>query len=433
MSGLSSSSCVVLVGGGVASAAAGAGLRVQGYDGRVVLVSDELHLPYERPPLSKEYLSGKFDVADFQTHPEGWYAENEIEVLLGTRVSSVDPVARRVTLSDGAALEYDALVLATGVRARALPGFTGDRVHSIRSITDTERLASRLTQSQHLAILGAGFIGCEVAAIAAAQGVRVTVFEPAPVPLARALGADFGRTMVDIHADHGVEIRSGHQVTSMTETDDGLLLHTADGETIACDELLVGVGSIPNTELAVAAGLRIDEATGGIATDEFGRTSDPRIYAIGDVASRLHPILGRAIRVEHHDTAQRHGANVAANILGHEEPFSDAPYFWSDQYDHSLKALGHAGPDATTVIRGSVEDRCFSVFSLEDGRVTAVATLDRPRDLMATRKLLGVPHQATAEQLADEGFDLKALLPQRPRTRPNGARQSGVCPSEACS
>jgi 3-phenylpropionate/trans-cinnamate dioxygenase ferredoxin reductase subunit len=408
---------VVLVGGGVASAAAAAGLRSQGYDGQVVLVSDELHLPYERPPLSKEYLSGKFGVADFQANPEGWYADNDVEVLLGTRVASIDPGGQRVGLSDGGSVGYDALVLATGVRARALPGFAGDRVHSIRSIADTERLAPRLVPGTHLAILGAGFIGCEVAAIAAARGVKVTVFEPEPVPLARALGAEFGRTMVAIHADNGVEIRAGELVTGMTETATGLQLHTRDGAVVECDELLVGVGSTPNAELAVQAGLAIDDVTGGIVTDELGRASAPNVFAIGDVASRLHPTYGRAIRVEHHDTAMRHGANAARNILGEAVPYTDEPYFWSDQYDHSLKAVGHAGPGATKVVRGSIEERSFSVFSLEDGQVTAVATLDRPRDLMAARKLLGVPHEASAEQLADDDFDLKALLPQRPRVR----------------
>ncbi|MFD7075148.1 NAD(P)/FAD-dependent oxidoreductase [Nocardioides sp. NPDC059952] len=414
---MTGSSGFVLVGGGVASAAAAAGLRDQGYDGRIVLVSDELHLPYERPPLSKEFLSGKFGLGDFQANPEGWYAENDVEVLLGTRVSAVDPGGQRVVLSDGGSLTYDSLVLATGVRARTLTGFEGDRVHSIRAIADSERLGARLAPGTHLAILGAGFIGCEVAAIAAARGVRVTVFEPAPVPLVRALGEEFGTTMVDIHADHGVDIRAGQQVTGMTETARGIELQTRDGEVVECDELLVGIGSIPNAELAVEAGIAVDGTDGGIVTDELGRTSAPHVFAIGDVASRLHPTYGRSVRVEHHDTAMRHGANAARNLLGQSVPFTDEPYFWSDQYDHSLKAVGHAGPTATKVVRGSVEGRSFSVFSLEDGRITAVATLDRPRDLMTTRKLLAVPHQATAAQVADEDFDLKGLLPQRPRVR----------------
>ncbi|MBN9747842.1 ferredoxin-NAD reductase [Amycolatopsis sp. A1MSW2902] len=410
----------VLAGGGVAAASAAAGLRNQGYDGQIVLVSDEPHLPYERPPLSKEFLAGKFGTGDFQANPDGWYAENDVEVLLGTRVASLDPGGRRVTLSDGGSLGYDALVLATGVRARTLPGFRGDRVHSLRSIVDSERLAARLKPGSRLVILGAGFVGCEVAAVAAARGVRVTVFEPEPVPLARALGPEFGGAMVAIHRERGVEIRSGQLVAEMTETATGLQLRTRDGEVVECDELLVGVGSIPNAELAAEAGLAVD---GGIVTDEFGRTSAPDVYAIGDVASRHHPAYGRALRVEHHDVALRHGGNVARNLLGDAVPFTDEHYFWSDQYDHSIKSVGHGSAGADKVLRRSAGERSFSVFSLEGGRITAVVTLDRPRDLMTTRKLLAVPHEVTADQLADPEFDLKSLLPQRPRARRSEAVQ----------
>ncbi|MFD4636300.1 NAD(P)/FAD-dependent oxidoreductase [Lentzea sp. NPDC058436] len=404
----------VLVGGGVAAAATAAGLRAAGYDGRLLLVSDELHLPYERPPLSKQYLAGQFGVGDFQANPEGWYAGNDVEVLLGTRVDALDPAAHEVRLSDGGTVAYDALVLATGVRARTLPGFTGDRVHSLRSVADSERLGARLRPGRHLVILGAGFIGCEVAAVAAARGVRVTVFEPEALPLARALGPEFGAAMVGVHGDRGVEIRAGQLITEMRETATGLELRTRDGEVVECDELLVGVGSIPNTELATGAGI---EVNGGVVTDEFGCTSAPDVFAIGDVASRFHPAYGHAVRVEHHDTAMRHGANAALNLLGEAVPFTDTHYFWSDQYDHSIKSVGHAGAEATKVLRGSVEDRSFSVFSLEGGRVTAVVTLDRPQDLMTTRKLLAVPHEVSAGQLADDGFDLRSLLPQRPRQR----------------
>lgn len=404
----------VLVGGGVAAAATAAGLRNQGFDGKIVLVSDELHLPYERPPLSKEFLAGRFGPGEFQANPEGWYADNDIEVLLGTRASAIDPAGRRVTLSDGGALAYDALVLATGVRARTLPGISGDRVHSLRSIADSERLAARLTPGAHLAILGAGFIGCEVAAIAAAQGVRVTVLERGPVPLARALGPEFGDTMVAIHGEHGVEIRAGQSITEIKETATGVELRTHDGEVVECDELLVGIGSVPNAELAAEAGITVD---GGIVTDEFGRTTAPDVYAIGDVASRHHPTYGRTLRVEHHDTAMRHGANAARNLLGEAVPFTEDHYFWSDQYDHSIKSIGHGGDEATKVLRGSVAERSFSVFSLEGGRIASVVTLDRPQDLMTTRKLLSVPHEVTADRLADPGFDLKSLLPQRQRAR----------------
>lgn len=409
----------VLVGGGVATAATATGLREAGYDGEIVLVAGEPHLPYERPPLSKEYLAGTFALADFQANEEGWYAEHAVEAVLGTRVMALDPGAGRVSLSDGRSLGYDALVLGTGVRARTLPGFAGERVHALRTLADSERLGERLAPGRHLAILGAGFIGCEVAAVAVARGVRVTIVEPEPLPLARALGPEIARAMLGIHGERGVEIRTGQVVTAMTETASGLELRTRGGEVIECDELLVGVGSVPNAELAVEAGIDVsDDLGGGILTDEYGRTSAPDVYAIGDVALRHHPEHGRRIRVEHHDTARRHGQNLARNLLGRAEPFTEQHWFWSWQHEHNLQSLGPPPGAASAgagerVVRGSVEERSFSVFSLVDGRITAMVALDRPRDVMQARKVMAGPHQVTAAQLADEGVPLKSLVPRR--------------------
>lgn len=399
----------VLVGGGVATAATATGLREAGFDGEIVLVAGEPHLPYERPPLSKEYLAGTYHLADFQANEESWYADNDVEVLLGTRATGLDLAGRRVSLSDGSSLSYDALVLGTGMRARTLPGFGGERVHVLRTIAHSQRLGERLASGRHLVILGAGFIGCEVAAIAAARGVRVTVFEPEPLPLGRALGPEVGRAMLGIHGEHGVEIRTGEVITGMTGTRSGIELRTGAGEPVECDELLVGVGSVPNAELAVDAGLAMD---GGIVTDEYGRTSAPDVYAIGDVAARFHPEHGRRIRVEHHDTARRHGQNLAGNLLGRPEPFSEVHYFWSDQYEHKLQSLGHFSGGGELVVRGSVAERSFSLFALVDGRVEAMVALNRPGDVLQARKVMAVPHEATAAQLTDEGFPLKRLLPR---------------------
>lgn len=403
----------VLVGGGVAAAAVAAGLRAGGDDGEIVIVSDEQHVPYERPPVSKEFLAGKFGVADLRVHPDSWYGEQAVELVLGTRVTALDPAEQRIELAGGGFLDYDALVLATGSRARTLPGVDGERVHSLRSIADAERLGARIVPGTRLAIVGAGFVGCEVAATAAAGGAEVTVFGPA-LPLAGAVGPEIGRAVVGFHREHGVDFRVGESVTSMRETAGGLELTTTTGETVECDELLVAIGSVPNTELAERAGLEVD---GGIVTDAYARTSAPGVLAIGDVATRHHPGYGRAVRVEHHDTAQRHGANAARNLLGEPTPFTEQHYFWSDQYDHSIKSVGHRSPGGRTVVRGAVADGAFSVFTLDGDRITAVVTLDQPRDLMTTRKLLGVPHTVTAEQLADRDFDLKDLLPRGPRGR----------------
>jgi 3-phenylpropionate/trans-cinnamate dioxygenase ferredoxin reductase component len=395
----------VLVGGGVATAATATGLREAGFAGDIVLVAGEPHLPYERPPLSKEYLAGEFAREDFRVTG----VPDDVELVLGTRAQALDPAVRRLSLSDGSTLTYDALVLGTGVRARTLPGFEGERVHVIRTIADSERLAPRLVPGRHLAILGAGFIGCEVAAVAAAKGVRVTVFEPEALPLARVVGPEIGRAMLGIHSEQGVVIRTGELVTGMTHNPSSVELTLRSGEVVECDDVLVGVGSVPNTELAVEAGLDVD---GGILTDEHGRTSAPDVYAVGDVAARLHH--GRHVRVEHHDTAVRHGAALARTLLGATEPWTGEHYFWSHQYEHNVQSIGRLGPlGGETVVRGS--DRELTVFSLADGRITGMVALNRPRDLLAVRKLLAVPHQVTAAQLADEDFALKSLLPQRPR------------------
>jgi 3-phenylpropionate/trans-cinnamate dioxygenase ferredoxin reductase component len=404
----------VLVGGGVATAATATGLREAGFDGEIVLVAAEPHLPYERPPLSKEYLAGTFALEDFRANPEDWYTQHDVELVLGTRVEALRPAERQVSLSDGRSLAYDALVLGTGVRARTLDGFTGERVHALRTLADSERLGERLVSGTHLVILGAGFIGCEVAAVAASRGVRVTVFEPEPLPLGRVLGADVGRAIVAIHAEHGVDIRTGQVVTAMTETSSGLELTTREGEVVACDELLVGVGSVPNVELAAEAGLEVD---GGVVTDEYGRTGAPEVYAIGDVAARLHPEHGRRIRVEHHDTAVKHGANLARNLLGQAEPFTEQHFFWSHQYDHNLQSLGRFTGEGETVVRGSLEDRSFAVVELVGGRIAAMVALDRPRDVLQARKLMAVPHEVTAAQIADEDVALKSLLPRKATAR----------------
>lgn len=409
----------VLVGGGVATAATATRLRERGFDGEIVLVAGENQLPYERPPLSKEYLAGTFGATDFRANDEGWYTDNDVELVLGSRVQDLAPGERRVSLSDGRSLGYDALVLGTGARAATLPGFTGERVHTLRTIADSQRLGGRLTPESHLVILGAGFVGCEVAAVAAERGVRVTLFEPEPLPLARVLGAEVGRAIVGIHGEHGVEIRTGQVVTEMAETGSGLELRTRGGEVVACDELLVGVGSVPNVELAADAGLDVGR---GILTDEFGRTSAPDVYAIGDVAERLYPAHGRRIRVEHHDTAVKHGENAARTLLGELEPFTGQHFFWSHQYEHNLQSLGQFAGEGTPVVRGSVEDRSFTVFSLVGGRIDAMVALDRPRDVLQARKVMAVPHEVTAEQLADENFQLKSLLPRKAGARSTEVR-----------
>ncbi|MGB3439694.1 MAG: FAD-dependent oxidoreductase [Actinophytocola sp.] len=392
----------VLVGGGVAAAATAAALRRRGFDGEIVLVSDEPEAPYERPPLSKDVLTGG-DIVPARK-PE-WYAGNGVELRLSTRATAVDVAARSVRLADGDDLRYDALVLATGMRPRGLPGFDGDRIHYLRTAADARALRAELTGAERVVVLGAGFVGCEVAASAIGLGKQVTIFEPEATPLARVLGVKIGAAVLDIHRARGVEVRTGEYAVTCTRTGDGLVLDSNLGHRAEADLVLVGVGALPNVELADEAGI----ATGnGILVDEYGRTSAPDVWALGDVAAQQHH--GRRVRVEHHDNALRQGQTIAANLTGEEKPHTDPHWFWSDHYEHKLQSVGHASDLDDLVLRGSVEEGSFSAFSLTDGRLDGVISLGRPGDVLAVRRALHTPHAVTVDELRDESLPLKQLL-----------------------
>ena len=379
---------IVVIGGGASSAAAVAELRKQGFDGSLTLVSAENTVPYERPPLSKGFLlgtSGQVPVKD-----AAWYEQESVELLLGSRATRLDPAARTVTLSGGAVLGYDQLLLATGVRPRVLPGLDGDGVCYLRTGEDAAALRDRMTAARHIAVLGGGFIGCEVAAAAIRLGKRATILEALPTLLHRALGPELGDVVAGIHRDEGVDVRTGQQVLGIRPRRGGM-------------------GTVPSTELAEQAGL---PAGHGIEVDECFATAAPGIYAIGDVAAQHLPGHGRRVRVEHHDTAIRHGRVAARNMLGQREPFADVHWFWSDQYDHTISSAGLIpGSDSPgeLVIRGSLEQRSFSAFSLDGDRVRAVISLNRPRDVLDARRLIARDHSATAAQLRDESLPLKRL------------------------
>jgi len=396
----------VVIGGGAGSAAAVAELRKQGYDGSLTLVSAENTVPYERPPLSKGFLlgtSGQVPVKDAV-----WYEQASVELILGSRATRLDLAARTVTLSGGAVLGYDQLLLATGVRPRVLPGLDGDGVCYLRTSEDAAALRDRMTAAGHVAVLGGGFIGCEVAAAAIRLGKRATILEALPTLLHRALGPELGDVVAGIHRDEGVDVRTGQQVLGIRPRRGGLRISTAAGD-VDADVLVVGVGTVPNTELAEQAGL---PAGHGIEVDECFATAAPGIYAIGDVAAQHLPGHGRRVRVEHHDTAIRHGRVAARNMAGQREPFADVHWFWSDQYDHTISSAGlipgSDGP-GELVIRGSLEQRSFSAFSLDGDRVRAVISLNRPRDVLDARRLIARDHSATAAQLCDESLPLKRL------------------------
>jgi 3-phenylpropionate/trans-cinnamate dioxygenase ferredoxin reductase subunit len=408
---------MVVVGGGVGGASAVAELRRAGFDGAITLICAEDTPPYERPPLSKGFLLGA--EADGGAIPDpDWYAGQDIELLLGARATDLDLANRSVGLAGGLAVEYDGLLLATGVRPRVLPGVDGEGVCYLRTVGDAADLRERMRAAEHVAVLGGGFIGCEVAAAAVQLGKQVTILEALPALLQRAVGAELGELIAGIHRGHGVDVRTGQLVTGVRRQGRGLSVTTGDG-TIGCDVLVVGAGTVPNQELAERAGL---PAGNGILTDEYCATTAPGVYAIGDVAAQHLPGYGRRVRVEHHDTAIRQGVIAARNLLGRREAFTDVHWFWSDQYEHTIQSAGLAGDPQDFgprhgVLRGSLEQHSFSAFSLDGERIRAVLALNRPRDVLDTRRLLAREHRITAAQLRDESTPLKRLAqPERAAT-----------------
>ncbi len=370
---MTTSSTFAIVGGGLAGAKAAQALRDNDFDGRVVLFSAEDHLPYERPPLSKEYLAGKKQLDDFTVEEAAWYRDHNVDLRLGTEVAAVNAADHTLTLPDGTTVGYDKLLLATGSASRRppIPGADADGVHFLRTIDDAVALSAALTPGSSLAIVGAGWIGLEVAAGARGRDVNVTVVEAAHVPLLAALGAEVGEVFAELHRDHGVDLRLDQSVQEVT-TDDGVAtgLRLGDGSTIAADTVLIAVGAAPNISLAEQAGLAI--ADGGVLVDASLRSSDPDIYAVGDIAAAQHPLFGTRIRTEHWANALKQPAVAVAGMLGRSAEYDELPYFFTDQYDLGMEYVGHAPEYHRVVFRGDVAGLEFVAFWLDaDNRVLA--------------------------------------------------------------
>lgn len=361
----------VVVGSGLAAAKAVEKLRAEEYAGAVVVYGDEHHLPYERPPLSKGYLLGNdpLDVA-FVNGPD-WYDEQDVDLRLGTRVTAVDLTAHEVVTAGGRQ-RYDKLLLATGATPRhlAMADDSGAPVAYLRTIEDSQRLKSAFEGGIRVAIIGAGWIGLEVAAAARGAGCEVTVLESLDLPLVRVLGPEIAQTFADLHRDHGVDLRTSVQVAGVEAKDGVAVVRLADGATVEADLLVVGVGVTPNDALAREAGLATDN---GVLVDALLRTSDPDVFAAGDVANHEHPVLGRRIRVEHWDTAIEQGRAAARNMLGQGIPYDRLPYFYSDQYDLGMEYVGSVGPDGydDMLVSPAGEAGAFTAYWLREGIVQA--------------------------------------------------------------
>jgi 3-phenylpropionate/trans-cinnamate dioxygenase ferredoxin reductase component len=400
---MTTSSTFAIVGGGLAGAKAAEALRDKDFDGHVVLFAAEEHLPYERPPLSKEYLAGKKTLDDFTTDTSAWYRDHHIELQLGTEVSAIDPGAHTVSLPDGSTVRYDKLLLATGSKPRRppIPGADAAGVHYLRTIDDAEALNSLLTEGSSLAVVGAGWIGMEVAAGARNRGVNVTVVEMAEVPLMGALGREVGEVFAKLHRDHGVVLRLGatvDEITTANGTATGLKL--GDGSTVNADAVLVAVGAAPNTALAERAGLAMGD--GGVLVDSSLRTSDPDIFAVGDIAAAEHPLFGVRIRTEHWANALKQPAVAASGMLGKPGEYDELPYFFTDQYDLGMEYVGHAPDYQRVVFRGDVDRREFTTFWLDgDNRVLAGMNVNIWEGLDDIKSLIRSREQVDPDRLAD--------------------------------
>ena len=370
---MTTTSTFAIIGGGLAGAKAAEALRDKDFDGHVVLFAAEEQLPYERPPLSKEYLAGKKELGDFTAAPSAWFRDHHIELQLGTEVTAIDPGAHTVSLPDGSTVRYDKLLLATGSQSRRLPipGADAANVHYLRTIDDAATLKSSLVEGSSLAVVGAGWIGLEVAAGARERGVTVTVVEAAEVPLKAALGTELGEVFARLHRDHGVDLRLGAKVDEITTSGGKATgLKLGDGSTVDADHVLVAVGASPNTALAEKAGLATGD--GGVLVDASLRTSDPDIFAVGDIAAAQHPLFGVRIRTEHWANALKQPAVAAAAMLGRPAEYTELPYFFTDQYDLGMEYVGHAPDYDRVVYRGDVDGREFTAFWLDgDNRVLA--------------------------------------------------------------
>lgn len=385
---------VVIAGASAGGLATAEALRRGGHTGVITLVGDEPVLPYDRPPLSKQLLSGHWTPDQLALRPSDIDTLG-LDLRLGVPATALDTARQVVTLADGAGVEYDALVVATGVRARRLPGTEGIAgVHTLRTLPDALALKERLRPGRHLVIVGAGFVGAEVAATARGLGVRVTLLESGPVPLALAVGEEAGRFLTTLHHEHDVAIHTDAAVTEILRTSGGLAVRLADGTVVLADDVLVAIGSVPNTEWLTGSGLIVHN---GLMCDEYCAASE-NVHGVGDVACWRNTLFQTWMRVEHRTNAAEQGMTVARNILGEPRPFAPVPYFWSDQYGTKFQAYGHLRDhDEALVLDADLPGRQLLVAYRKDDRLVGVLAAGKsPKLLRAWRALIAAATPWTA-------------------------------------
>ena len=403
---------IVIVGGGLAGAKGAEGLREQGFQGGLTVIGAEDQLPYERPPLSKSYLQGKSTLADAQVHNSDWYDDNSVDLRLATTVAAVRPAAHEIELAGGETIGYGALLLATGSTPRRLPvpGADAAGILTLRRVEDSDAIRQTFGADRRLAIIGGGWIGLEVAAAAREAGTEVTVIEATAAPLLAVLGPDLAAVFATLHTDHGVTLYTEARVAEILTTDgraSGVRL--ADGTVIPADAVVVGIGAAPNTELAEQAGLAVDN---GVLVSAALRSSDPDIYAVGDIANAEHPFVGTRIRVEHWANALNQPAVAAGAMLGNDVSYDALPYFYTDQYDLGMEYVGHAPPGSYSqvVVRGDLPAREFVAFWLDaESRVLAGMNVNVWDVTDPIKALIRSRNAMTASLLADPTVLLEDL------------------------
>jgi 3-phenylpropionate/trans-cinnamate dioxygenase ferredoxin reductase subunit len=397
---------IVIVGAGHAGGRMAEALRAAGVTAPIHLVGDEAYPPYERPPLSKDLLAGKVAVEATFIQPLAFWTEHAVTLHLGVRAEAIDRAARCVRLSDGSALAYGVLVLATGGRPRrlTLPGADTPRLRYLRDIEDTKALQAALRPGTRLAVIGAGVIGLEVAASARGLGAAVTVLELASTPLGRVVDATVGDWFLALHRRNGVDLRMGVRPVEIRDTGAGAAIVLADGGTIAADLIVAGIGIQPNSELAAAAGLAVED---GVVVDAHGRTADPAIFAVGDVACAFHPSLNRHQRLEAWRCAENQPRAVAQVIAGGTAPYDEVPWMWSDQYDVNLQVAGMPRTVDRTIRRGG-DDR-FTLVQLHDGVVVGGITVNQGRDMRPIQQMIAKAARPDPARLADPAVQLAQL------------------------
>jgi len=397
---------IVILGAGQAGAQAVATLRAEGFAGALTMVGDEAYPPYQRPPLSKAYLAGTFERERLFLKPDAFYAEAKCELFLGVRAKHIDRGNRCVTLNDGRTLSYDKLLITTGTRVRRvpIPGADLEGVHYLRDIADVDRLRPNFVKGARLAVVGGGYIGLEVAAVAVKHGLEVDVFEALDRVMARAVSPDVSAFYERVHMHAGVRLHLRTGVDAI-EGKGKVEAIRAGGKSHACDFVLVGIGVVPNEELAREAGLGCDD---GIVVNEFAETGDPAIYAAGDCTRHIGRD-GHPVRLESVQNAIDQAKHAALAMLGKHTPYKEVPWFWSDQYDLKLQIAGLAWPSDRTVLRGDPAARKFAVFHLRDGRVAAVESVNAAPEYLVGRKLIAEGKSVPAEKLADTTIPMKNI------------------------